>query len=864
MNGRREFIKKSMLTGGIAAIGGNSLLALNSELREKQAVDGKILNIKSPGKLYFKPLQEITVKGAEKGKVIVTDGAGRIYYDTPASDAINFQAAGSLGVHQVILLDKKDRITDLATFPVNCKTGIKDEEGEFEDLFTTLRYTLTSTGYNAGQVRRMNGELYTIFSSWFQDHMYAMLGMRYFNDELKTGVDLYTEGQREDGMIHDNYKHKWEKNGAWSRRFDYGNFVKIPEDPTSSAIYVRVPVENMAEFTYMESVYRTWKITGDDDWMKSRLDSMLKAMNYTLTDPYRWSDKFNLTKRGYTIDIWDFQSNYDTRISGDTMRVYLDKSHFGISYADNIRFAQSCMFLSEMLKYAGRKEEAEKVKNTALEIKERIDDLSWNGEFYRHWVPEEPGIDRGFGDVNESKQVTLSNTWILNRGLMSHDKIVSIIKTYQRIKDEMPVTSPGEWYCCYPPFPKGWSAKKWNYMNGGVTTIAAGELSLGCFEHGYEDYGVDILRRVKKLADKQGKLVYGCYKGAIEEEPERSFHPIDLRQEANADFVGDSERLEGVMGWTNEGDNDLHEFPTGKQVFKDIPFDIIDPSRNNRRAVLGLSGSEGYKNKVVLDINRKAGSLYFLHCMGNGAIAGNMTWHYRDGSSVVKYISSVGGGGLPRSIANWWTPDIPESRGAMQTLHTAWTGKNNHSPKVGVVVYGMNNPQPEKEVTKIELEGQKDDTKWMIIGLTLSDKEVYFEPNLLSTIPNHWGAAECMYGLMEGLVGIKNTGLAFNKATLSPRWEFAGSREVSATAKYEASGGYLSYNYKKLPGKYMIEFTGTADETLVELVIPLGTSIANLSLNGEKINFDVKKVEKSEYAVFTVKGVRANRVEMMV
>ena len=52
----------------------------------------------------------------------------------------------------------------------------------------------------------------------------------------------------------------------------------------------------------------------------------------------------------------------------------------------------------------------------------------------------------------------------------------------------------------YPHYPKGFAMGKGEYMNMGVTPIVAGELAHGAFEHGFEDYGVDILRRVAALA----------------------------------------------------------------------------------------------------------------------------------------------------------------------------------------------------------------------------------------------------------------------------------------------------------------------------------------------------------------------------
>jgi hypothetical protein len=85
--------------------------------------------------------------------------------------------------------------------------------------------------------------------------------------------------------------------------------------------------------------------------MKKRLENCLKAIHYTRTDPYRWSEKYKLTKRAYTIDVWDFQCNEDASMYrlGDIMKAELGKTRYGVSYADNIGMAVGCVFVSEML-----------------------------------------------------------------------------------------------------------------------------------------------------------------------------------------------------------------------------------------------------------------------------------------------------------------------------------------------------------------------------------------------------------------------------------------------------------------------------------------------------------------------------------
>ena len=175
----------------------------------------------------------------------------------------------------------------------------------------------------------------------------------YYYPELKSGIDLYGDSQRSDGMIWDNYTHRYtkEEGSYWVQRFRYGDFVRIVEE--NNKVFTRIPVENDVEYLFIEGIYYTWKATGDDDWMNGMLDKALKALDYSRNDPLRWSEKYELLKRGYTIDTWDFQNDEDASISSgegnlvDPMVIQEDKTRFGIMYGDNTGMAASCGYLAE-------------------------------------------------------------------------------------------------------------------------------------------------------------------------------------------------------------------------------------------------------------------------------------------------------------------------------------------------------------------------------------------------------------------------------------------------------------------------------------------------------------------------------------
>ena len=820
------------------------------------ASDSAFLTITNlPGNNQFKPLEWVELKSSKPGTVIILDGNGVAYVQQAIEQSARVRVAGALGTHTVILLDENDKLLDTKNFKVDCKTELNDKGGEFSSLLDMLYYTM-NTGHTTS-TQRYKGKSHVTFAGWFQDHVHVMKAMKYFYPDVVSGINLFADSQREDGMIYDNYYQSYDNWIHWLKRFG-PDFVSIPEDPAmNSSYFVRIPVENMGEFTFLEAVYYAWKATGDDSWMAGKLDNCIKAIKYATSDPYRWSEKFKLLKRGYTIDIWDFQPIQDIEVwNGDIMMAKPGVTNFSIMYGDNIGMAVGCEYTAEMLRYVGRNEEATKIEQIGKGIKERLDALSWNGSFYIHHIPEDSSVKRDFGGTDESRQVTISNAYAINRRI-GHDKSVAIIKTYQNIAKEMPVSSPGEWYMCYPPYEKGWHLDKWEYMNGGVSSIVAGEVAHGAFDHGFEDYGVHILRRMGELAKISGNRLLCIYRGALPDPPERDFTALSLKKIANADITGQG--ADGVPGWTGEGVNDLHEFPVGRQVFKDVPFTIVEPDENGRKACLILSGKKGYTKEGRLPVAKKAASVYFLHTQSRGSYLGDIILHYTDGSEFKTHVLQG------QNIAGWWYPQDGPYNDGKRPYYVAWTGKNDKSLAVGVYIFGIDNPSPDKVIESINFESAGTDGLWMVLGVTLSDYPVFFMPEKISYgAPDNWGAAAVIYALLEGLAGIKDEGVAFNKARLAPRWSAAGVDEVNTAVKYPASGGYLSYTYKfdKTKNELLIDFTGTAANIEIELFIDEGQTVKDVYLNKQPIKFKTKLVEKSKYICFTTDRVAANEIRL--
>ncbi|HUO29968.1 MAG TPA: hypothetical protein VMU80_12175 [Bryobacteraceae bacterium] len=72
-------------------------------------------------------------------------------------------------------------------------------------------------------------------------------------------------------------------------------------------LFARQSVENHNEASFVDTLCLAWKASGHGHWMASHLEAARKALDYSVTDPARWSKRYQLLKRGYTIDSWDFQ-----------------------------------------------------------------------------------------------------------------------------------------------------------------------------------------------------------------------------------------------------------------------------------------------------------------------------------------------------------------------------------------------------------------------------------------------------------------------------------------------------------------------------------------------------------------------------
>lgn len=329
-------------------------------------------------------------------------------------------------------------------------------------------------------------------SIWIRDYSDMLRGVKYFEEDLKSTVGHFAETQAESGRI-----------------FDYFTTFpeKLPCEKENWTKYVRVPVEADVEYRFVKAAFLAWQATGNDAWIKRLLPRLDRALRYALTHPWRWDEKTQLVKRAYTIDTWDFA--YTARQHDWLQFQISDETFWGIMHGDNSGYFEAFLKLASLYDFFGKSDLARSCRRRAENLKTQMNRICWGGNFYTHFVKLTPVDIPG---VDESAQLSLSNPMDINRGAATHDMAVSIIREYIKRKKQSPAFA--EWFSIDPPFPDGIfgdeKLKKGAYVNGGIMPLVGGELAKAAFDFGFEEYGVDILRRYFEMIDRS-KATYLWY-----------------------------------------------------------------------------------------------------------------------------------------------------------------------------------------------------------------------------------------------------------------------------------------------------------------------------------------------------------------
>jgi len=189
---------------------------------------------------------------------------------------------------------------------------------------------------------------------------------------------------------------------------------------------------------------------------------------------------------------------------------------------------------------------------------------------------------------------------------------------------------------------------------------------------------------------------------------------LDLKGVVNMDWQ-DEHWGDGKGGWTDQGDTDMRGIEVGVREFFGIPFEVIDPAKNGGKAVLTLKSQKFQAGpaSASVEVGAKARSLYFLHA--SAWTQGHMATYvvrYADGASAEIPIRAK------EEICDWW--------GAQHgpNYRVAFLMPNLKTDQVGLVVFGWDNPHPDKEIKSLELKSENGQGIVLVAAVTRSDKPV--------------------------------------------------------------------------------------------------------------------------------------------
>ena len=342
---------------------------------------------------------------------------------------------------------------------------------------------------------------------WIRDHSDMLRAGKYMLEDVKSAVQCFADAQAANGRI-----------------FDFVTAYPIapPCARENWESWVRVPVEADVEYRFVKAGYLAWQATGDDDWMLGLLPAFEKALLYSMRHPDRWDEKRQLIKRPYTIDTWDFDY---TAGRAPWLNFQIDENtHWGVMHGDNSGFYEALTMLAKMFRAAGQYQKALRVIAVADGVRERANELLFNGAFYTHFYKLS---DVTIDGVDESKQLSLSNPMAVNRGLATHEMALAILNEYRTRKEN--TAAFAEWFSIDPPFPDGAFGDDklvaGAYCNGGIMPLVGGELAMAALQHGMESYGVSILNQYREMIAASGETYLWYFPDGTPSSVENSTSP---------------------------------------------------------------------------------------------------------------------------------------------------------------------------------------------------------------------------------------------------------------------------------------------------------------------------------------------------
>lgn len=379
--------------------------------------------------------------------------------------------------------------------PAFFHNGVKPVDMD-EPLEAFLR-KLTATVRNDRFTFMLDGRPIMAHPKWVRDHIGELRAFKHWEHDLRQYLELIAEHQAPEGFFYE--------------------MVQLPTDlhvetvddsckyydQANNLYFIRLEMEADIEYLMVEGSLAVYQATGDEAWIRKMLPALERGIEYMITSPKRWDKEHGLVKRALTIDTWDFADGQPPE-----NRMILPHAKMSIMHGDNSGVYAAMKTLAWLDTRFGYPERAAYWERHAAKLKENLDKYCWTGKFYQHML--HLGHD-GVDGSDERERMSLSCAYDMNRGIMTFDQIQETLQEYRRRLEETECFA--EWFSVNPPYESFGGVNhelypKNIYVNGGLSSLVAGELAKAALENGQERYGWDVLSRLMRCVERDGELFF--------------------------------------------------------------------------------------------------------------------------------------------------------------------------------------------------------------------------------------------------------------------------------------------------------------------------------------------------------------------
>jgi hypothetical protein len=193
--------------------------------------------------------------------------------------------------------------------------------------------------------------------------------------------------------------------------------------------------------------------------------------------------------------------------------------------------------------------------------------------------------------------------------------------------------------------------------------------------------------------------------------------------------------------------------------------------------------------------------------------------------------------------------------------------KDFNSYKEGRYVNGAISPFTAGELAKAAFNNGYEEYGWDIVSrfikLVERDNNIFFlyypdsRPQPEGG-PSCWGAAAFISAVDEGLAGIKNTGVNYDKIEFSPKFPVTHYTELRYITGYELSHTLVDVRYILKEYGMRYDIISPAKKMSVRILLPKNKKASALLINGVETDFDIYTIGESEYVSFSVAECQEN------